>query len=60
PNGLKMMRESLQQAGDALLPKQGVALMLDSDYIMASLGVLATTFRVGAWQLMRQSLGVEN
>lgn len=60
PNGLEMMRESLQQAGDALLPKQGVALMLDKDYIMASLGVLTTTFHQGAWQLLRQSLGVEN
>ena len=60
PNGLEMMHESLQHAGDALLPKQGVALMLDKDYIMASLGVLTTTFRQGAWQLLRQSLGVEN
>lgn len=60
PNGLEMMRSSLQQAGDALLPKQGEALMLDTDYIMASLGVLATTFHQGAWQLLRQSLGVEN
>jgi len=60
PNGLEMMRESLQQAGDALLPKQGVALLLDTDYIMASLGVLATTYHQGAWQLLRQSLGVED
>jgi len=55
-----MLRESLQQAGDALLPKQGVALLLDSYYIMASLGVLSTTYRQGTWQLLRQSLGVEN
>ena len=60
PNGLEMMRNSLQQTGDALLPKQGVALLLDTEYIMASLGVLATTYHQGAWQLLRQSLGVEN
>lgn len=60
PNGLGMMRESLQQAGDVLLPKQGVALMLDADYIMASLGVLTTTYHQGSWQLLRESLGVEN
>jgi uncharacterized protein (TIGR01319 family) len=60
PNGLEMMSKSLQQAGDALLPKQGVVLMLDTDYIMASLGVLSTTFHQGAWHLLRQSLGVEN
>ena len=60
PNGLEMMRKGFQQAGDALLPKQGVVLLLDADYIMASLGVLTTTYHQGAWQLLRQSLGVEN
>jgi uncharacterized protein (TIGR01319 family) len=59
-SGLEMMRESILQPGDALLPEQGVAFLLDSDYIMASLGVLATSFPQGAWQLLRQSLGVEN
>ena len=60
PKGLEMMRESLQPAGDALLPKQGVALLLDTEYIMASLGVLATTYHQGAWTLLRQSLGMES
>jgi len=39
---------------------EGIAVLLDRDCIMASVGVLTTTFRLGAWQLLRESLGVEN
>lgn len=60
PNGIEMMRQSLERPGEALFPQEGAAFMLDKDYIMASLGALSQPFRRGAWQLLRESLGVEN
>jgi len=59
PNGLEIMRESIKGMEDTL-PQGGIPILLDKDYIMASLGVLTTTFRQGAWQLLRESFGVEN
>lgn len=60
PNGLEIMRESIKGMAEALFPQGSIAMLLDKDCIMASLGVLTTTFRQGAWQLLRESLGVEN
>lgn len=60
PNGLKIMSESIKGMADALFPQEGIAMLLDKDCIMASLGALTTTFRHGAWQLLRESFGVEN
>ena len=60
PNGLEIMRESIKGIADALFPQEGIAILLDRDNIMASLGILTTTFRQGAWQLLRESFGVEN
>ena len=60
PNGLEIMRESIKGMVDDLFPQEGIAMLLDKDCIMESLGVLTTTFRQGAWQLLRESLGVEN
>lgn len=60
PNGLEIMRESIKGMADALFPQEGIAMLLDKDCIMESLGVLTTTFRQGAWQLLRESFGVEN
>jgi|GEM_PF-3519307 hypothetical protein len=59
PNGLEIMSESIKGMGDAFA-QEGIAMLLDKDCIMASLGALTTTFRQGAWQLLRESLGVEN
>ncbi|TGE31677.1 glutamate mutase L [Desulfosporosinus sp. Sb-LF] len=60
PNGLEIMRGSIQGMKDDLFPQGSIAMLLDKDCIMASLGVLTTPFRQGAWQLLRESLGVEN
>ena len=60
PNGLEIMKESINGISDALFPQEGIAILLDRDNIMASLGILTTTFRQGAWQLLRESFGVEN
>ena len=60
PNGLEIMRESIKGIAESLFLQEGIAMLLDKDCIMASLGVLTTTFRHGAWQLLRESLGVEN
>lgn len=60
PNGLDIMRESINELEEAMFPQEGIAMFLDKDCIMASLGVITTTFRQGAWQLLRESLGVEN
>lgn len=60
PNGLEIMRQSIMEMEDALFLQEGIAVFLDRDCIMASMGVLTTTFRQGAWQLLRESLGVEN
>lgn len=60
PNGLEIMRQSIMEMEDALFPQEGIAVLLDRDCIMVSMGVLTTTFRQGAWQLLRESLGVEN
>lgn len=60
PNGLEIMRESIKGMADALFSLEGIAMLLDKDCIMESLGVLTTTFRQGAWQLLRESFGVEN
>jgi len=59
-NGLKIMRESIKGVEDAMISQEGIALLLDKDCLMASLGVLTTTFRQGVWQLLRESFGVEN
>ena len=60
PNGLDIIRESIKEMESALFPLEGTAMLLDKDCIMPSLGVLAPTFREGAWQLLRESFGVEN
>ncbi|MHB8072737.1 glutamate mutase L [Desulfosporosinus fructosivorans] len=60
PNGLEIMKQSIMKKTDTMFPQEGIAVLLDRDCIMASMGVITTTFRLGAWQLLRESLGVEN
>lgn len=60
PNGLKIMTESIKEITDALFPQEGIAMLLDKNCIMVSLGVLSTNYRQGAWQLLSESFGVEN
>ncbi len=50
----------MEGSGDYLLPRGDVAFFLDRDYIMAALGAIAGEYRAGAWQLLRESFGIEN
>ena len=42
-----------------LYPSDAVKILVDNDYIMASLGVLSKTHRAGAIKLLGKSLGME-
>jgi len=60
PNALDIMRESIKGMDGSLFSQEDIGMLLDKDCLMASLGVLASSFREGAWQLLRESFGVEN
>lgn len=60
PNALDVMSYSVGAAGDTKLHLDGPAFLLDKDCLISSLGVLAQSFRPAVWQLLRESLGVEN
>ena len=47
------------QTGMKLYPGDAVKILVDNDYIMASLGVLSKTHRQGAIKLLSKSLGVD-
>ena len=46
------------ETGMKLYPSDAVKILVDNDYIMASLGVLSKTHRAGAIKLLSKSLGV--
>ena len=47
------------ETGMKLYPSEAVKILVDIDYIMASLGVLSKTHRQGAIKLLAKSLGME-
>lgn len=47
------------ETGMKLYPSDAVKILVDNDYIMASLGVLSKTHRAGAIKLLGKSLGME-
>ena len=47
------------ETGMKLYPSEAVKILMDNDYIMASLGVLSKTHRQGAIKLLAKSLGME-
>lgn len=47
------------QTGMKLYPSEAVKILVDNDYIMASLGVLSKTHRQGAIKLLGKSLEIE-
>ena len=49
----------LQNKGDFLLPNQEASILIDNDYIMASLGVLCKKHPQAALNLLKQSLRIE-
>lgn len=60
PNGLAILRESIKGLTEVFSLPEEIAVFLDKECIMPSLGILTTTFRQGAWLLLRESFGVEN
>lgn len=55
---MKMIPQD-NQTGMKLYPPEAVKILVDNDYIMASLGVLSKTHREGAIRLLEKSLGIK-
>jgi len=57
-----MILESLPEPSTSirLTPRRGARVLIDNNYIMASLGVLSLVHRKAALDLLKQSLGVES
>lgn len=61
PNALEIFQESIEKIRDRLFEdRKGIAILLDKDCILTSLGVLPKAYRKATWQLMRESFGLEN
>jgi uncharacterized protein (TIGR01319 family) len=59
PNRVKLIKEvPLSNKGHKLLPTSEVEVLIDNDYIMASLGVLSKANREAAVLLMKKSLKI--
>lgn len=60
PRGRKILKSILtQQHQNLLLPTEDVEILLDRDYIMASLGVLSKKYPESAFLLLKKSMGWE-
>lgn len=59
PGGDDILASIPCERGNELLPRTGAQVLLDHDYIFASLGVLSLAHRSGAVALMLKSLQVE-
>lgn len=59
PNRIDIMKQiALSNKGDKLLPSTEAHILVDNDYIMASLGVLSKEFPESARILLKKSLGL--
>lgn len=60
PNRGKIMRSiALSNKGNELLPTKEAQILVDNNYIMASLGVLSEKYPEAATKLLKTSLGIE-
>lgn len=61
PSRVEIMKKIAQdnETGMKLYPSDAAKILVDNDYIMASLGVLSKTHRQGAIRLLSNSLGIE-
>jgi len=61
PHRIELMKAILadNETGMKLYPGENVDILVDNDYIMASLGVLSKTHREGAMKLLEKSLGIK-
>jgi uncharacterized protein (TIGR01319 family) len=60
PNRVDIIKKiALSNKGDKLLPNREAKILIDNDYIMASLGVLSKRYKEAALYLLKQSLGID-
>jgi len=60
PNRVEIMRQiPLSNKGNELLPNKEAKILVDNNYIMASLGVLSEKYPEAAMILLKNSLGIE-
>lgn len=60
PKGKAILGEITKRSRNSLLlPKEGAKVLIDKDYIMASLGVLAKRYPEAALRLMKSSMGIQ-
>lgn len=60
PNRVSIMEQVLKSNnGQGLLPGKAAEILVDNDYIMASLGVLSKEHPIAALKLMKDSLGIQ-
>ncbi len=62
PNRIKIMESilSYNDSGMMLLPGEHAKILVDNDYIMASLGVLSIKYKEAAAKLLKKTLGIES
>lgn len=59
PKRVEIMQQITRYGkGVELLPKEGVKILVDNNYIMASLGVLSKEYKEASLKLMKESLGI--
>lgn len=59
PNNIEILKQiAINNKGDKLLPGEDAQILIDHQYIMASLGVLSKNNKKAALQLLKESLGV--
>lgn len=57
PKRIKILKRiALSNRGDKLLPNKEAKILIDNDYIMASLGVLSKENKIAAIKLLKKSL----
>ncbi len=60
PNRVNILKQiALSNKGDKLLPNKEAKILIDNDYIMASLGVLSKKYDEAALHLLKQSLKID-
>lgn len=60
PNRVEILKQAfLSNRGDKLLPGEGTNILVDNDYIMASLGVLSKVHRESSIKLLKKSLEID-
>jgi len=60
PNRLEIIKNVLNKQSDLVLsPSPKTTILIDNDYVMASLGVLSKKYPIAALKLLKKSLRIE-